>query len=259
MAGMKHDIKELINRYLEGRKFSWSESTLKSEGYRLRALAPHLTGDPLNLWQHIEQNLRPYSRVTTYTRATAFWQWCIDRGYLEKDSKENRYEAFRKENKKLFKSSYERKKAPCSFEEAKGRINQIGNPAIRLKALSLLMHGLRYSELATVEDGSIYGKGDKRRILYGMDVPSEVLVEIKNISYSAVHSALREVGLKPHDLRKVFATRLVEKGINHFDLCEVMGWASIQTAQCYIAPRDASTLNNFVKDATDNGTKPKKS
>lgn len=252
---MKHSIKELIERYIESKKRSWSESTSKSERYRLSALAPYLTGEPSVLWDHIHSTLAPYSRVTAYIRATAFWQWCLTGGYLEKDSNENRYQTFRQENKKLFKNSYERKKAPCSFEEAKKRLGKIEDAAVRLKATSLLMHGLRYSELGTVEDGSLYGKGDKRRRLYGLDVPAELLVEVKKVSYSTLNKALSDVGLKPHDLRKIFATRLVERGINHFDLCEVMGWSSIQTATCYIAPRDAAALNEFVKDATNGSSK----
>jgi len=271
---MKYSIELLVERYLQSKEFSWSATTLRSEKHRLKALSPYLNGDPKILWNYIESALAPYSRVTAFTRATDFWQWCINGGYLsheehnqegsEKEQQGNKsrqghnpYQAFRQENKKLFKNAYKRKKAPCGFEEAKRRLNTIQNPIIRLKAMSLLMHGLRASELGTVEEGSLYGKGDKRRMLYGLNIPAETLVEIKKVSYSTLRQALANVGLKPHDLRKAFATRLVEMGVNHFDLCEVMGWSSITTATAYIAPRDQKTLNNFVIKAT-NGNSAKK-
>ena len=215
---------------------------MRSERNRLASIEHLLNGDPLALWNGIASQ-KPYSRVTTFTRATAFHQWCMEKGYAEK--LENPYKQFRARNARHFKNAYKRKTIHITFEEAKRRIGEIKDQAAKEKALQLLGGGLRYAESFNVKDGKVVGKGDKERPLFG-----EVNATEFKKHYNSLRWHLSKVGLRPHDLRKIFATTLVNAGINQYDLCKVMGWSSINTATSYIAPREEKALNNFVKLAT---------
>ncbi len=236
------DTKELIKLYLESKQMSWAPSTQRSEALRLGAYADVIDGNARRLWKATTA-LKPYSRVTLWTRVTSFYQWCIDRGLVKSG---NSYRLFREEHERLFKNAYERKTPEISFEEAQARIETIEDEVVRSKALQLLTGGLRWSESNTIRDSHVTGKGGRRRRVYcAQDSgPSNQTAA----RYHTVLRALRELGLRPHDLRKLFATRLArQEGIQEADLMEVMGWKTIQTATSYLAPMRQDMLADAIR------------
>jgi hypothetical protein len=223
---------ELINKYIKSQKQSWTDTTLRSECYRLRTVAK-LVSDVSNakrVHDELSNCLKPYSLVTTWTRLVQYYDWLIEQGLVEG---ENPLKAFREKNKRLFKNSYVRKPASLSFEEARNRVNLLmGTPYFGL-ATFLLETGCRYTESLGFDGEYVVGKGGKKRRVYtGRKNPS-----FKH-SYAAFYNALKKVGLKPHDLRKIALSKLVEYGANVFELCEIAGWSSLNTAQSYIKAND---------------------
>lgn len=229
-------MKDLIDRYIADQKLAWSPTTLRSELYRLRGVSEALDGNPLALWGLIEQTQKPYARLTTWTRVTSFWQWLLDHQIR---SGENAYATFRRKNARLFKNVYETKLPEVSFEEAIQRIKQLEGPN-RSLALQIIASGERFSE--SIQPGNrITGKGSKRRHTYRPDSAEQHPVS----SYASFRRALRAVGLKPHDLRKLCATRLVEVGATDADLMKAMGWSSITTAKSYLIPKNVKEMGKL--------------
>lgn len=219
-------MKNLITSYLDDMKLAWAPSTLRSEKYRLSAVAEALEGDPAILWGLIKDK-KPYTRLTIWVRVTRFWDWLLANNYKEGT---NAYEHFKKKNARLFRNVYTRRSPDTSFDEANRKINQIDDIQSREKARQLLKTGMRYTESLTLQDGYVDGKGGKRRRVYASgDQPSTY-----SQSYSYFRRQLKAVGLKPHDLRKICFNKLVDNGINEFELCAIAGWSSINTASSYI-------------------------
>lgn len=217
----------LIANYIEDKKLAWSETTLKTEAARLASHARLLPLAPEEAWAAL-QSLKPYTRVTTWTRMCQFVDWAIANGHLVGP---NQFVLFREKNARLFKNAYVKKPADISFSEAIQRISQITKSASKRLALELLYSGLRFSERSTLSaDGFVIGKGNKKRKVY---VPP-----IEGPEFTGTHHEfwrdLQPVGLTPHMLRKIAMTRLAELGADGFELCEVAGWASIQTAMSYV-------------------------
>jgi integrase len=226
-----------IKQYLESKKLAWANSTQRSERYRLLSLASVLTGEPHVLWSHLEAvGMAPYTRVTAWTRVTEFWQWMLDEGKVQG---RNEYQKFRKTNARLFKNTYNRQPARYSFKQAVSRISRIRQDILRTAAEKLLTNGLRISEIRNLRDGQVTGKGNKSRKYFGqvigVSVPEHQLRE-----------ALGRVGLKPHDLRKICASELVKRGASPFELREIMGWSSVETAMSYVKLED-KRLEQLVK------------
>lgn len=236
---------EMAKHYLDSKKGAWAESTLRSEEHRLNGLLPHLNGDAPALWKALA-SLKPYSRVTAFTRACSFYSFLIAKGHV---AGPNVYDAFREENARLFKNAYQPKALSISFEEAKRRIAEIKDEAIRNRALRLLSGGLRFTESATLQDGHVVGKGGKRRRVFCQETTGDVYTG----SYQTFFRALKKVGLKPHDLRKLCATKLVEAGLKEADLMKVMGWNSIITAKSYLQPKLDDELADVFKAAIHGG------
>lgn len=232
------NIETIISSYLDSKALAWEPTTLRSERYRLAAVASHLDGKATTLWAALK-DAAPYSRLTTWTRVAHMWQWAADKNLVSG----NDYRIFREENARLFKNVYERTKPTIGFQEASDRINRIAIGASRERALQMLQSGMRFNESGTFSEGSVRGKGGKRRRAY---LPDDAGRVDSSVRYSAFRRHLAAVGLKPHDLRKLFLSRLVECGINEHDLREVAGWASIQTATSYIQA-NSSKIADFVK------------
>lgn len=220
-----------IDAYLTDMKLVWSPSTFKSERSRLRRAQQLLGGStpqPDAAWRVFLLCFSPYAASISFTRWLEYKRW---RG----DSDVSDWERYRK---KHIRNKYQRKLPSVSFEEAKDRLSKL-SPPHRRKALELLHTGLRYSEYERVEGKEVVGKGSKRRVLVGK--VSGVQVKDK-----AFRAELRQAGLKPHDLRKIFATKLAKEGMNVFDLCAVMGWSGLNTAQSYVSA--SSNLKEKVND-----------
>lgn len=237
-------IRDLIALYLDSRKRSWSASTLRSESYRLTALADSIDGTPEKLWEALA-HLKPYARVTAFTRVSAFYDWAIARGHI---AGPNRYALYRDENQRDFKQQYvyKRKELPeaLTFEEAKRRLSLL--PAdIQAKALRILSRGLRYSEEETLKRGKVMGKGHKERDVF-LDAPEGPVFDK---SYQTFWRALKSVGLRPHDLRALAATRFAEAGLSEIELMKLMGWARLETAKYYVQARSRATVRELLNRA----------
>ena len=218
---------QAVVEYLKDKTLAWSSSTLRSEEARLTGLAEVIDGNPQRLWDELERRqLKPYTRVTIWSRVCDFWQWRIDAG---QETGPNSYRVFRKRYAKQFKNVYVRKTPDVSFTEAKALIETLPEE-FRWKALELLTGGLRYTESSTLKDGLVVGKGGKVRSVF-----PEVTAPDFKASYQRFLRALKGVGLKPHMLRKIFATAFVNQSENPFLLMEVMGWSNITTAQSYVS------------------------
>lgn len=240
-------MQEIIHKYLESNRLSWSPSTLKSEHARLHAIASILaSGNPEDLWRYLEEtNTKPYTRLTTWTRAVAFYSFGMAEGVF---TGPNKYALFREKNKRLFKNVYTRRLPDIGYEEAYLRISTLPCGPTKTIALLLLSSGLRFHEAFKIQDNAVVGKGGKKREIFLHEngrMVSEGLINKTN--YSAVYRTLKQIGLTPHMLRKLCLSRLVEKGANVFELCEIAGWSNLQTASSYIKT-DKSKLQRLMSE-----------
>jgi hypothetical protein len=220
-------MRHLIAEYLKDMELAWSPATLRSERYRLAAVADLLDGDARKLWDSI-QGQKPYSRVTTWTRVTAFYQWCLDNGRIQRS---NPYAQFRAKNGRLFKNQYQRHVPDVVWADALRRIDSIPDSAVREKANELVRTGMRYTESFSLENGSVTGKGGKVRAVF---LPDGSRSTSYRGSYATFWRKLARAGLKPHDLRKLYLNRAVELGANPFELMALAGWSHLNTAQSYV-------------------------
>lgn len=233
-------MKALIEQYINSQSLAWAASTIKSEGHRLSSVAHLLDKTPTDLWNHILTTQKPYSRVTTWTRVTHFTQWLIDSNLKQGP---NHYEVFRKKNARLFKNAYTQKFPDVTYQEAKEKIKRIPSSDLRAVATFIISNALRFNEHKTADRGRVIGKGNKQRNIFGPG-PS---TRPPSVNYQTFRRALRSVGLKPHDLRKIAATELVNHGLKEADLCKVMGWSSIVTAKSYLIPKQDDELRNLFE------------
>lgn len=221
------NIKKYMADYLQSKQLAWAPSTQKSEEARLSAVIDDLNGDAEALWKLlVSRDMAPYARLTTWIRVTNFWGYLNAQGHV----RGNPYQVFKEMNARLFKHTYQPKKPEISYEEAEARIKEIEDESIRRRALEILGSGMRWTESGTHSHGGVSGKGSKNREVY---VP-EVGGPEYHGTYQTFRRALGKVGLKPHDLRKLFLTKLVELGANEFELMEAAGWESISPARSYI-------------------------
>lgn len=228
-------MKQKIEQYLAEQAETWSPTTLKSEATRLQAVAGYLDGNPGRLWKFLKETKAEYSRVTYWARATAFWAWA-------NPGQPNPYESYRETKlKRAFSVAYTRKASELTLEEAKRRI-ELGvlDSAVRAKCLELLNSGMRWAESHTLnQQGEVVGKGGRRRKVFVPPSGSPA-------TYWQVRAALKAVGLTPHGLRKIFASEMVRRRANPFQLMKLMGWTNLNTAQSYISATD-NDLESLVK------------
>lgn len=227
------DIQALIESYISSKRLAWAPKTLSSERYRLQSVAEHLTGDAEALW-NVLGRYKPYTRNILWTRVVSFW---------DSFSPTNPYRLFRTQNARLFKNNYIQKTPEMSFEEALKRIDGIPDLAIRKRAKEILGSALRYAESVTHKDGYVVGKGGKAREVF---VPVVEGPDYRG-SYHRFWRELAKVGLKPHDLRKLCLSKLVESGANEFELRMVAGWSSLNTAASYIRVQKSRVKSLMAK------------
>lgn len=235
-----------INSYLESKSPTWTEATYKSEKSRLITLRHLLNMEPIEALKVLRaQGKKPYTIKTAFIRFSNFMEWAIQEGIIEG---RNEFKYFLTSNKQVFRNAYNSKELSTDYGAAlkaiEGRIPQ---KSCRDAALFLLKTGLRISELYKLkvgEDGNIYviGKGGKRRRVFATTLPTELP------SKSAIGSALSKIGLKPHDLRKLYATELLRNNIDLPTLCKVMGWSNIQTAMKYLQADSGDQLQARLEE-----------
>lgn len=224
-------MKQHIDSYIASKKHSWADSTLRSERHRLNGIAASLDGNPQTLWSVLAPQT-PYGRVTTWVRVCAFWDFYLTaKGDASETS--NPYREFQRSHARFFKNTYDRNPQPVEHLECRRRIAAIKDASSRTLAEFIFKNGLRYTESGTLSDGQVTGKGNKKRLIFsrtasGASYPYTYQTFLRHLDY---------VGLKPHDLRKAFASRLVEEGANPFELMELMGWNDLRPALSYVNSR----------------------
>lgn len=221
-------LKHLNDWLAEKRKNDWCETTYHSERRRLTPLVPYLTGKGEDLWNEFEsRQTGMYSRLTALIRITQFWEWM----YPSRNA--NPYRALHREKRRFLKNCYQEKLPEVTYEAASAKISKIKNKEDRDMAVLLLSCGLRFTESLSLKAGDVVGKGGKKRRVY----PPDELTDFKyGQSYQHFYYTLTtQTGLKPHDLRKIFLSKIANNGMNHFELCRVAGWSNIKTATKYIS------------------------
>lgn len=228
-------MREIYAKYIEAKKIGWTEASVRSESIRLNKVMHLLDGDANKLWNEMVGRYGRHTRVTVFNRVSCFYDWAIKKGHI---AGPNPYAIFREENPRLFQNFYVRKPSTLSFMDANRRVELIQDLQIRRKCLQLLTTGMRFTESNTLTpEGYVTGKGNKIRKVY----PMASLAEVIAIDYRAGLRALKKVGINGfHMLRKIFLTECVRKGMNTFDLKTTAGWASLNTADSYIAANQQS-------------------
>jgi integrase len=235
------DFNQLIESYIKSKAKAWSDSTLQSERYRLRGLTAELLTDPEKLWDYltIERGLKPYAAKTAFIRAGELLEFAMKTGKLPKGP--NVLKEWMQENARKFKSVYKRKPVGITFDEALKRIMSIEDRGIREKAFELLATGMRVNESMTLTaTGEVQAKGGGTRIV---PLATEYKAESFNKSVATLRRHLKPLGLTPHMLRKLCATKARELGADLPDLMARFGWRSAQTASIYLQAEKEAELN----------------
>lgn len=224
-------MKHLIEPYLEDHKTAWAETTLKSETSRLRSVADRLHLGPAKLYDIVKLEMKPYAIKTLFIRIGAMERWA---------KLEPVYQTWIKKHANRFKHAYEKKAVGVTYEEAIGRIGTLASShSAGTHALGIITSGARLDESYHVHGGTVTGKGGKARRVYGkLDV---------TVPKTTLWRKLRAIGLKPHDLRKLCAQNLAEKGAAIQDLCQIFGWSDPKTAMIYLQGRNEERLQALME------------
>ncbi len=221
-------MKNKIEAYLKAHETAWAESTLRSERSRLTQLAPLLHLEPEKLFNELAKTKKPYTIKTTFIRLVDLEKWA---------KLQPRFSAFMEQHERSFRCVYQKEELQVTYEEAHSRIMGLEGRA-RQHALGLLQSGVRISESYNIKAGKVVGKGGKVRKVYG---------KIKEtVPKSSLARQLKAIGLKPHTLRKLCATRLAENGATAADLCKVFGWSSIETSYHYLQAKNEAKLESLM-------------
>lgn len=226
-----------VTKFLDSKLNAWSDETLRSAKHKLKIFSYEVENkNPDKAWVKIE-HLSPYSRVSYWHIACAYYDFI----YPEE---KNIFKQWRALNAKVFRHTYTKRQPEISYQEAEQALATIQNTKVRAEAFKLLKTGLRISERYQITpDGFVKGKGGKVRKVYSLDVLPD-----KAVTSSDIRKALKPLGLKPHDLRKIRATYLARCGMKESDLCKVFGWESFATASSYIAPMNDDKIEALMKD-----------
>ena len=229
-----HISKEHVESYVNSKRFAWSPATQRSERARLLANLDIINKGP--------EAVIASSKLKAYSLKTLFIRVGELQAFLKQ---EPTFKMYLKQNALLFKNSYERVKVPVSYEEARNQLASISDERVRRVATAILNSGLRASEaLKYTGDGAVVGKGAKKR-----DVFVDENLAAEGVTYMQLYRGLKPLGLKPHDLRKLAATKLAGCGLREADLMAVFGWTSLQTASYYLQSKQKSELKALVNSA----------
>jgi site-specific recombinase XerD len=220
--------KKQIKSYVTD-KVHWAATTAKTTTYRLNSVRSAIDYKPLTLLRFMKAaKWSKYSQLKAFNAVTNMVQWEIENG----EEKENPYKAYLRANPKTFANAYTRRPATTTMATATSLIGTITDPAARDKAFQILYSGMRWGESKTYKDGWCAGKTGSRQVV--------VLPQYQNVhypyTYETFRQALNEVGLTPHQLRKIFLTHMaMEVGVNVFQLQKLAGWKSLNSATAYVA------------------------
>lgn len=238
------NFEALISKYLESKSEAWELATLKSEQARLKNIPFEFFTDPAAMRKELLKTKGAYTVQTTMTRLAAFYEWLREEGHVLNNV--NIYRAFMKKNAKLFKNSYKEKSLEISFAEAAERISKHPDEGFRNSALIYLTTGLRWKELPTYKRGTVVGKGGQTEAVF---IPKELLMGPRyQKSYTSFYFELKQLGLTPHALRKLAATRLVENGADAYQITKFLRHKTPNTAIKYIQQRQTELATNTLLD-----------
>ncbi len=198
--------------------------------------------NPKEVYEILSKFMKPYSIKTTFVRLGQFLQWQID---VDKIAPiKNHWKVFLKTHALLFKHAYQSERLTVTYDEAKKLVESITEDQYRQAAQQLLEGGLRYCELRTFDGEAVVGKGSKPRSVFLR--PDLSMFRYRG-SYTPLYRRLKSLGLKPHTLRKLCATRFSTKvGVSDVDVCEVFGWESIETSKKYRQPQRRERLSELL-------------
>lgn len=209
----------LKQRYLESKENAWSPTTYKGERARLNQIPDEfIPENPKGFLAYCHaQGYKPYTIKTLFIRASQLASYGGSATYAN----------YTRDNANEFKRLvYTPRKPGMSFAEAVERIKANLSEEMAKQAFALLASGLRISEANCVVDGRVIGKGGRERAV--INAPKVT------INATKLRRALAGIGLTPHSLRKLAATRAVELGAREADLLAIFGWTSYQTASYYV-------------------------
>lgn len=223
-----------IEEYLKDHESAWARTTLLSEKARLMKVAHLLGGTPAEIHKSLQSaRKKPYTIKTTFIRLVAMETWALETGR----STSTEFRLYMKKHRNKFKHAYQKEEIRITEQEARERLSKLTGPA-RDMAVGMLNSGVRLSEVYTLKDDVVIGKGGK---------PRKIFARIESVApRSELCRQLKAVGLKSHTLRKLCATKMVDNGASAADLCKVFGWSSIQTAYQYLQAKDDERLQALM-------------
>lgn len=238
---MKKCQKQLEQFILHLSESGHSPKTVKSIKERLSALLNKglLSNDANKMNKILTNNYSQRSKLATWSDLTKFYDYLQATKQVDPP---NPFKKFKSLNKSLFKSDSNRQHINFTFDEAKEMISKIKDPRFMAKATELLHTGLRWQDSLSIDqNGYCVQKGGKKRKVFVIgNIPIGNSTLIKS-NYHAFLKALKKVGLKPHDLRKIFANHCVkELGLNVYEIQRLLGHSSINTSQYYVSVNDDS-------------------
>jgi hypothetical protein len=230
-----------VTCYINSKANSWSPTTKTSEHARLRNIIDLVNRGPQALYDEGSKKWAPYTLKTVFVRVGELVE------FVTKLSN-NPFKQFMRDNANLFKGSYQKEVLDLTFSDAAARIKQIEEERISELAEFLLKTGTRASEALNYDgSGVVEGKGARKRKLFNLS--STKYPTNHGVTYSMLYKAMRRVGLKPHMIRKLVATQLVEAGFKEKELLHVFGWSSILTAAIYTQPKQEDELTKKMEEA----------
>lgn len=226
----KKNFKELIDPYIDDNP-QWDKGTKELVRKTLTKNCHLVDLEPASIFRELSARYGERTALTVSTHLRSYIDYLITEGLL-KGPNELRIWSRKHLRKKhvTFKPEIPR----MSFEEAQKLILTLKNQKYRLKALQLLHGGLRFSESLTYDPVTQSVKGKGRRVRC-VPLPEELRdVPFLKSDYRNFVRRLHEIGLKPHDLRKIRASQLALE-LDTVTLKNLFGWSSMMTAEHYVA------------------------
>lgn len=247
----KDIYEKLYYSYLAYYDKIWDNKTYASESSKLKTIirVMRLSGlRGIDFYGILKaEGYKPYTIKALVQRAASLYRHGQEQKFLSTFNNPM-YDLLVK-SPQLFRNAYKPERLKLDFDEALTRIKTIEDEATREMCLALLKSGLRIHEAYKVNyvTASVIGKGDKERFTAftfpaHLEMPSEY----------RVRTELKKLGLKPHSLRKLLATKLSRSDLRHADIMKIMGWSSIETASKYFQSLNEEQLKQKMKEITEN-------
>lgn len=275
------DIPE-VRYYLVSRKIEGlSEGSIIQYGRTLKKLFTDIQKSPKDvtandiriyiykLMNTTKNKDRSLNTQLTYIRA--FFQWCVDNDYLEKNPckqlKPIKYE--KKEKQPMSPLDMEKLRNSCKTLRDKAMVETLYSTGCRISELC----GIKLSDINKFDKSIlIYGKGKKERIVY-LNAKAELAIseylkwrigesEYLFCSYRAPYKQLEpcalqkvfrevsnEIGVRTHahKLRRTMATDAVEHGMPIEEVRLLLGHENLDTTLEYAKTRMSSVKVNHAK------------